>query len=152
MNAIAMHFGSDFLSADGALDRKRMREHVFAHPEARQALEHIVHPLVSVEIQRRVAITQAACVVFDVPLLVESPRWRPQLDRVVVIDCTPETQIRRVHARSGWDANATQAVMRNQSPRASRVAAADIVIFNDTDDLDTLEKAAEVLARRFGLS
>ena len=152
MNAIAHQFGSDFLMADGALDRQRMRDHVFAHPEARQSLEQIVHPVVGAEIQRRVEVTKATCVVFDVPLLVESPRWRPQLDRVLVVDCTPETQIRRVHTRSGWDANTTQAVMRNQSPRAMRVAAADIVIFNDTDDLGTLERAVEALAKRFGLS
>lgn len=151
MPAIAHIFGPAFLAVDGALDRQRMREHVFAHPEARQTLEHIVHPIVGAEIQRHVQASSSSCLVFDVPLLVESPRWRPQLDRVLVVDCSPATQIRRVNARSGWDAATTEAVMRNQSPRASRLAAADLVVFNDTDDLALLEQTAEALARRFGL-
>lgn len=151
MPAIAQTFGPDFIAADGALDRQRMRDHVFAQPEARQTLERIVHPLVGAEMQRQVLASQAACLVFDVPLLVESPRWRPQLDRVLVVDCSPATQIRRVQARSGWDAATTEAVMRNQSPRGLRLAAADLVVFNDTDDLVTLEHAAKALAERFGL-
>lgn len=151
MPAISKTFGPDFLAADGALDRQRMRAHVFAQPEARQTLEHIVHPLVGAEMRRQALASRAACLVFDVPLLVESPRWRPQLDRVLVVDCSPATQIRRVQARSGWDASTTEAVMRNQSPRALRLAAADLVVFNDTDDLIALERTARALAERFGL-
>lgn len=151
MPAIAHTFGAEFLTPGGALDRQRMRDHVFAHPEARQTLEHIIHPLVGVEIQRKAQASAAPCLVFDVPLLVESPRWRPQLDRVLVVDCSPATQIRRVNARSGWDTATTEAVMRNQSPRGLRLAAADLVVFNDADDLALLERAAQALAKRFGL-
>ncbi len=149
--AIAQAFGSDFIASDGALDRQRMREHVFAHPEAREVLERIVHPLVGAEIQRRAAACASACIVFDVPLLVESPRWRPQLDRVLVVDCTPATQVRRVRQRNGWSTETIEAVMRNQSPRPLRLAAADLVVFNDTDDLAALETLAKALAPRFGL-
>lgn len=149
--SISQAFGADFVTADGALDRQRMRDHVFAQPQARQALEHIVHPLVSAEIQRQASASRSCCLVFDVPLLVESPRWRPQLDRVVVVDCTPATQVRRVNARSGWDVATTEAVMRQQSPRGLRLAAADLVVFNEIDDLTRLERAAEALAQRFGL-
>lgn len=151
MPAIEQTFGPGFLDANGALDRQRMREHVFAQPEARRTLERIVHPLVATEIRRQAQASTAACLVFDVPLLVESPRWRPQLDRVLVVDCSPATQVRRVNARSGWDAATTEAVMRNQSPRTLRLAAADLVVFNDTDNLDSLEHAAQALADRFGL-
>lgn len=151
MPAIEQTFGPDFLDANGALDRQRMRTHVFAQPEARRTLERIVHPLVAAEIQRQARASAAACLVFDVPLLVESPRWRPQLDRVLVVDCSPATQVRRVNARSGWDAATTEAVMRNQSPRTLRLAAADLVVFNDTDNLESLEHAAQALANRFGL-
>ncbi len=151
MPTIASVFGPAFLAPDGALDRQRMRDHVFANPEARHTLERIIHPLVSTEIQHLAQAATSPCLVFDVPLLVESPRWRPQLDRVLVVDCSSATQIRRVNARSGWDASTTEAVMRNQSPRALRLAAADLVVFNDTDDLTRLEHAAEALSKRFGL-
>ena len=151
MPSIAQIFGPDFLTADGALDRQRMREHVFARPEARQTLEGIVHPLVSAEIGRRTHASSASCLVFDVPLLVESPRWRFQLDLVLVVDCTPETQKRRVQIRSGWDHATTDSVMRSQSPRATRLAAADLVVFNDGNDIAELEQSAQWLANRFGL-
>lgn len=149
--AITQAFGPDFVSPDGALDRQRMREHVFAHPEARQVLEHIVHPLVSAEIRRQAAECSSSCIVFDVPLLVESPHWRPQLDRVLVVDCSPATQIRRVQHRSGWSVETIEAVMRSQSSRLQRLKAADAVVHNDTDDMASLQASADVLARRFGL-
>lgn len=151
MPAIAQAFGPAFVSADGSLNRQHMREHVFAQPRARQTLEHIVHPLVGAEIQRQASASASACLVFDVPLLVESPHWRPQLDLVLVVDCSAATQTRRVQARSGWDAAATEAVIQAQSPRAARRAAADLVVFNDIDDLAALERASLWLARRFGL-
>lgn len=151
MPAIAQTFGADFIAADGALDRQRMRDHVFAVPQARQTLERIVHPLVGAEIRRQAMASLSACLVFDVPLLVESPRWRPQLDRVLVVDCTPATQMRRVQARNGWEVAAIEAVMRNQSPRIARLSAADLVVFNDVDDLGLLEQAASALAKQFGL-
>ena len=151
MPAIAQHFGAGFVTADGALDRQRMRDHVFAHPHARRALEHIVHPIVGAEIQRLARASASSCLVYDVPLLVESPRWRHQLDRVLVVDCSVETQLRRVAARSGWDPATTQAVIQAQSPRARRLAAADWVLFNDGDKLEHLQHLVKRLADRLGL-
>jgi dephospho-CoA kinase len=151
MPAIAATFGSAFVTREGAMDRQRMRDHVFAQPDARHQLEQIVHPLVGAEIQRQSHAARSRCLVFDVPLLVESPRWRPQLDWVLVVDCSAATQVRRVNARSGWDPSTTEAVMRNQSPRKLRLCAADLVVYNDVDDLAVLERSAQALAERFGL-
>lgn len=148
---IAETFGHTFITPHGSLDRQRMREHVFAHPEARKVLEHIVHPLVGDEIRRQAMAATSHVVIFDIPLLVESPHWRPQLDRVLVVDCLPSTQVRRVVQRSGWDLPTIEAVMRSQSPREQRLAAADFVVFNDEDCLDNLQHLARALANRFGL-
>lgn len=151
MPAIAAAFGSDFVTADGHLDRDRMRAHAFSHPQARLQLESIVHPLVAQEIAHQAAIARATCTVFDVPLLVESPRWRPQLDRVLVVDCGRETQIQRVMARNAWSRSAVEAIIDNQSPRIQRLAAADAVLFNDGHQMEQLRVEVERLARRFGL-
>ncbi len=151
MPAIAKAFGQAFVGPDGALDRARMREHVFEHPSARARLEAIVHPLVAAEIHRQAAAASARCLVFDVPLLVESPRWRPQLDRVVVVDCPEALQMRRVQARNGWDRATIESVMRSQSPRALRLAGADAVIFNDGNEMEQLRRLVHELAARFGL-
>jgi len=89
--AIAQTFGPEFITAEGAMDRDRMRAHVFRHPPAKQALEAIIHPLVMQEAQRQAqeAIAKGhQTLVFDVPLLVESgARWRTQVDRILVVDC-----------------------------------------------------------------
>jgi dephospho-CoA kinase len=152
--AIGREFGPDFLTPDGALDRDRMRQHVFSHPLARARLEAIIHPLVAQAMNARAQSALSAgarCLVHDVPLLVESGRWRQALDRVLVIDCSEETQRRRVKMRNGWDDATITAVLQNQSPRRLRLAAADAVIFNDSDEIDTLSFLVEALAKRFGL-
>lgn len=151
MPAVAQTFGAAFVMADGALDRDRMRAHVFAHPGARAQLEAIIHPLVGQEIASQAAASLSRCTVFDVPLLVESPRWRPQLDLVLVVDCTRETQVRRVMARNGWDRATIESVLDNQSSRERRLAAADIVVFNDGHEIEHLQDPVGRLARRFGL-
>jgi dephospho-CoA kinase len=151
IESIRQSFGAAFIDGSGALDRQRMRSLVFDDPSARQRLESIVHPIVARAMADRVAKSTSRCIVFDVPLLVESPRWRPQLDRVIVVDCSEATQVRRVQSRSGWDADTTLAVMRQQATRAQRLAAADAVIFNDVDDLDRLHALIDRLSPRFGL-
>jgi dephospho-CoA kinase len=152
--AIAQRFGPQFITPDGALDRDRMRAHAYADPQARKQLEEIIHPLVGQESARQVDAAVAAgvpCIVFDIPLLVESGRWRAQVDRVVVVDCSPETQIERVAARSGLKADDVRAIMSAQATRADRLAAADVVICNEGVSLGELRDIVEQAARRFGL-
>ena len=142
MPAIAQTFGKDFITTDGALDRERMRAHVFKEPSAKQALEAIIHPLVTQETQRQAqaAIEQGfRTLVFDVPLLVESgTRWRTQVDRVLVVDCAETTQIERVVARNGLSREAIQNIISAQASRAQKLAAADWVIHNEKLTLQTL--------------
>ena len=147
MSEITRQFGDEFVQADGALDRTRMRALVFADPSAKQRLEAIVHPCVGEETRRQTqaALQQGhALLVFDVPLLVESKRWRQQVQRVLVIDCEPATQIQRVVARSGLAADEVARIIAVQSPRAVRLAAADWVIYNEGLDLPALHE--EVMA------
>ena len=152
--AIAQEFGASFVTPDGALDRAKMRELAYADPGARRRLEAIIHPLVGAESDRQVREAEAAgarCVVFDIPLLVESGRWRQRLDRILVVDCSPETQVARVAARSGLAAEEVRAIIAAQAPRALRLAAADIVICNEGLSLAELAAEAARASRTFGL-
>jgi dephospho-CoA kinase len=152
--AIRARFGPEFVTADGALDRGRMRERAYAQPEARRELEQIIHPLVGEEVARQADAAVAAgarCIVFDIPLLVESGRWRQQVDRVLVVDCAPETQVARVVARSGLAPDEVRAIIAAQAPRALRLAAADLVICNEGLTLEALRYEVEQAARSFGL-
>lgn len=137
--AIVTAFGAPAQAPDGALDRAFMRELAFRDPEARRRLEGILHPMIGDETRRLEAMAAGKpWIVFDVPLLVESGRWRQRVDRVLVVDCDPETQIRRVMARNGWTRDAVQAVLTQQATREQRRAAADAVIVNEGHDLDAL--------------
>jgi dephospho-CoA kinase len=151
---IARQFGARFIAADGSLDRAVMREHVFAHPEARKRLESIVHPLVTQGVADQVTQARAEdrrCVVFDIPLLVESGHWRARVDRVMVVDCAVPVQIERVMARSGLPAEQVRAIIAVQATRARRLAAADIVICNEGRSLGELEALVRQVGQGFGL-
>ena len=139
---IAEQFGEHFITADGSLDRDQMRALVFRDPSAKKVLEAIVHPLVGQETQRQVQGAIRAghrTVVFDIPLLVESGRWRNRLHKVLVVDCLVETQIQRVRARSGLDPETVQNIVKAQASRSQRLAAADWVIYNEQLSLAQLQ-------------
>jgi len=138
MDSIRQTFGADFIDSAGGLDRERMRTLAFSDDTARRRLEAILHPLIGTETERQAAASSAPVVVFDVPLLVESGRWRARVHKVLVVDCAEATQVSRVVARSGWTLEAVQAVIDRQATRAQRRACADAVIFNDTLSPDQL--------------
>ncbi len=144
IDAIRASFGEGFIDVTGALDRQRMRELAFSDPAARRRLESILHPLIGSETEREAQAARPAVKVFDVPLLVESGRWRAIVDRVLVVDCDPATQVERVMQRSGWTEHAVHAVLSQQASRRERLACADAVIRNDALTLQGL--AAEVAA------
>ena len=151
---ISEAFGADFITPQGALDRDRMRQASYADTQARKRLEGIVHPLVGAESARQEAAAIASgarCIVFDIPLLVESRRWRQRVDQVLVIDCVPEVQIARVMRRSALDAATVQKIIASQATRAERLAAADIVVANSGDSLAPLTQDIAQVATRFGL-
>ena len=146
---IRLAFGSEFIDATGALDRARMRELAFSDPLAKRRLEAILHPLIGNETERVVIASTSISIVFDVPLLVESGRWRAQVHKVLVVDCCERTQIDRVMARSGWAEPAVQAVLDQQASRSVRRACADAVIFNDGLSRQALEHQVQSVWHRW---
>jgi dephospho-CoA kinase len=147
-------FGEEFIGPEGALQRERMRQHIFDNPQARKALEAIIHPLVGqaiAEQQRQLAQAGKKCLVFDIPLLVESGHWRKTLDRVLVVDCSEQTQVQRVCARSALPASEVQKIIAAQVSRLQRLVAADVVLCNDGISLDELAAQVAELSPQFGL-
>ena len=154
ITSIAAQFGPGVVDADGSMNREAMRQRVFADPNARQQLEAIIHPLVSSESARQAeAARDAGCalLVVDIPLLVESSRWRKRLDRVLVVDCEVATQISRVMQRSGWTQAMVENVIASQATRTQRLAAADLVIFNNELAFDDLAAQVRQILQRITL-
>ena len=138
-------FGATFIDPQGALDRARMRALVFGDPSAKQRLEAILHPLIGRQTEARAVAAGAAVTVFDVPLLVESGRWRALVDRVWVVDCPEGLQVERVVRRSGWREDEVRAVLARQASRSQRRGVADAVICNDGIDLPGLRAQVHAL-------
>ncbi len=153
--AILAEFGETLISPDGAMDREAMRALVFSNPSSKRQLEAIVHPLVGQVLQEQSNAAVAAghaCLVYDVPLLVESgDRWRRQVDWVCVVDCEVETQIQRVMARNQLGRADIERIISQQASRQQRLACADAVIFNEGIDLAHLEHLVHEMMTRFGL-
>jgi dephospho-CoA kinase len=145
---IAQLFGSDALQPGGAMDRRKVRERVFADPVAKKALEALLHPMIREESSRRIAAARGPYVIHVVPLLVESPDYRRRVDRVLVIDAPEEAQVERVRARSGLDEAEVRAIVANQATRAARLAAADDVIDN-RGSLDALRKQVAAFHEKY---
>lgn len=151
---IAAGFGTAFITPEGALDRERMRALVFHDPGARHRLEAIVHPLVSQASRRASEDARAqgiGLLVHDVPLLVESGRWVDRVERVLVVDCEHQTQVRRVMARSALDEATVRRIIASQASRAERRRAADFVLFNEKLSIEQLDVAVESIAHIMGL-
>lgn len=144
-------FGEEVIGADGALNRGAMREIVFAQPASRAKLEAIIHPLVQMRMSAAIQNAPTDVVVLDIPLLVESPRWRKQIDLIVVVDCNVETQVSRVMQRNGWAASTIEAIIQSQATRGDRLKAADVVIFNEKSNLSILKNQVNSLGNQLGL-
>lgn len=131
MPAIQAAFGDSFLTTNGALDRAAMRERVFTNPAAKRELEAILHPLIGKETVAAATVATGPYLIFVVPLLVESGRWRQLVDRILVVDCNEALQLERVMRRNQLTAKQVQAIMAAQATRGDRLAAADDVIVNE---------------------
>ncbi len=137
LKEIVDQLGADLLTTDGKLDRPRLRERIFAHPEQRQILEAILHPRArETARQQLTALRESACppiyVILSVPLLIESG-WTDLVDRVLVIDTSPARQQQRASQRDGLSTAQINTVIHSQTDRDTRLATADDIIHNDTD-------------------
>jgi dephospho-CoA kinase len=133
IEAIGAAFGTEMLDPSGGLDRTRMRSRAFAEPEARKRLEAILHPMIRAETERRAAGALSPYLILMIPLLIESGDPHRRCDRVLVVDCPEEEQIKRVMARSGLARADVKAIMATQASRTARLRHADDIIENGGD-------------------
>lgn len=123
-------FGAALLRADGTLDRQRLRGIVFSDPLLRHKLEEILHPLIRQRMERALERAEGPYVIVMVPLLVESGMG-DLVDRIAVVDVSPELQMRRLAARDGSSDLEARSMIAAQSDRATRRAAAHDLIPNE---------------------
>ena len=140
-------FGTAFRRPDGTLDRARLRARVFADDDARTRLEAILHPLIREAAAREITGWTSPYGILVVPLLLERA-GASRVDRVLVVDCPEEVQIRRVAQRSGLSDAEVRAIMATQLPRAQRLARADDVLDN-SGPLSAIATQVDALDQRY---
>lgn len=147
LDQIAAEFGAAMILADGTLDRRRMREHVFADPGARKRLEAITHPHIRARMQAWKSAQTGPYCILSVAILIEAG-MQPLVDRILVVDVPEAVQEQRLCARDGIAPALAAQMLAAQLPRPQRLAAADDIIVN-TSDLATLERCVERLHRYY---
>jgi dephospho-CoA kinase len=146
--AIQLALGTVPLRADGELDRAELRRIVFGDASARARLEEALHPLIGAEVRRQIAAWTGPYGLVVVPLLLERGGLRSAVDRILVVDCPEDEQVRRVVARSTLGAPEVRAIMATQVSRAHRLAAADDILDNSRGT-DAIAPQVHAFDRRY---
>jgi dephospho-CoA kinase len=151
LERLVARFGPSILTADGHLDRPALRDIVFSDPMARADLEALTHPAIGAAMEARSAAAGGPYQVLVIPLLVEK-NLSSHVDRVLVVDCDEELQVRRLRDRDGSTPEQAQAILGAQAPRAARLRAADDVITNQADMSAVQDQVAALHARYLELA
>ena len=151
LERLVERFGPSILTPDGHLDRPALRNIVFSDPKARADLEALTHPAIGAAVQALSAIAGGPYQVLVIPLLVEKSLGS-QVDRVVVVDCEEELQIKRLQARDGSTLEQARAILNAQASRTARLKAAHDVIKNDGDMSAVRDQVSELHTRYLELT
>src|ERR1022692_1989991 len=145
--AVVARFGEGVLKADGELDRRALRQLIFADPRKRRDLEAILHPLIRADMERRAMQAVGPYVILEIPLLVEGG-GRERVDRILVVDADEATQLQRLMARDGENLEGARAILAAQTNRTIRLKAADDVLVN-SGTVSELRQAVDRLHQRY---
>jgi dephospho-CoA kinase len=151
LERLVARFGPSILTPDGHLDRPALRDIVFSDPMARADLEALTHPAIGAAMEARSAAAGGPYQVLVIPLLVEK-NLSSHVDRVLVVDCDEELQVRRLRDRDGSTPEQAQAILGAQAPRAARLRAADDVITNEADMSAVQDQVAALHTRYLKLA
>ncbi|WII72870.1 dephospho-CoA kinase [Bdellovibrio sp. 22V] len=147
LKSIGQTFGSEFLLEDGSLDRRKLGQHVFGHPDLLHRLEAILHPLIREETRRRRRILEdmnEPLAVYDIPLLFET-KAQDQFDAIVVVSCTKGQQKERLRRRHNWTDDEIEMRIASQIPIQFKEQEADFVLHNNRDEQHLLKEVDRLL-------
>ena len=145
--AVKGRFGAGVFTPAGELDRRELRNQIFADPEKRKVLEGLLHPLIRADMERRADEAAGPYIVMAIPLLVEGHAYK-RLDRILVVDVAEEIQLERVIARDGGSLEQARAILSAQASRDNRLKAANDVLDN-SGSVSELRQAVDDLHKRY---
>jgi len=143
LNAIVERFGNQILTPQGSLDRAQLREIIFSQPNEKQWINALLHPMIRQRMQHQLQQVQSAYALLVIPLMVEN-NLQSLANKVIVVDVEPEIQIARTMHRDGVDAKQAESILASQATREQRLAIADYVIKNSTENQKLLPQITEL--------
>ncbi|WP_415063343.1 dephospho-CoA kinase [Bdellovibrio sp.] len=147
LKSVVQEFGQDVLLPDGSLDRRRLGQQVFGHPELLHRLEGILHPLIREETRQRRQVLEEMnepLAIYDVPLLFET-KSQGQFDGIIVVSCTKEQQKERLRRRHSWSEEEIEMRIASQIPMQFKEQRADFVLQNNRDEQHLLKEVERLL-------
>ena len=139
---VCAHFGSEILQANSEIDRTALRQIIFSNPQQKSWLETMLHPLI---FQRShdaiIENSPAKYVLVVVPLLFET-NFQSLVDRILVVNCPADQQIKRLIKRDNIDETLAHSMLEQQLSNAERLQRAHDVINNRADDVDLASQVA----------
>ncbi|MGY5613393.1 dephospho-CoA kinase [Vibrio brasiliensis] len=143
LQQIAQHFGPEVIQSDGALNRAKLREIIFADPTHKEWLNNLLHPMIRHKMLNDLENVRSEYALLVIPLMVEN-NLQTLADKVIVVDVDPETQIQRTVKRDHVDIEQAKAILASQATREQRLAIADYVIKNNTKNQKLLYQITEL--------
>jgi len=136
-------FGSQIINADGRLNRKALRALIFSKSDERKKLESILHPIIRYEADKAIKKITADYCILVIPLLTEKGTY-PNVDRILVVDVDPETQVRRLMTRDNCSRKQAEQALASQASREQRLSIADDILDNSGSPKQARQKVAEL--------
>jgi len=147
LKEIEDHFNSGIITAEGKLDRNKLREIIATDPEERKWLESFLHPKIGEQITKEISESTSVYTLFVAPLLLET-NSQERCARVVVVDVPKEVQILRTAKRDKVSPNQVEQMVAAQMEREKRLEKADDVLLN-SGTIEDLEKQVEELHKKY---
>lgn len=147
LSRIAAAFSDELILADGTLNRPKLASIIFSDPEKKHLLESILHPLIRQRWLTKLEELKAhgaPIIVYVIPLLFESHRPMPELEKIVLVSAPVETRINRIVARDGFSREMAELRIAAQLPDVAKFEQSDFVIVNDSSLAELELKAKEV--------
>ncbi len=154
VDTLTSWWGTSICGPDGALDRERIAEKIFADESERRKLERFLHPRIAAHRERLIEAYQrdpaVGAIVLDSPLLQESGLWR-RCDAVLFVDADDAVRRERVVQHRGWTEAEWRRRENSQFALDKKRSNADYVVVNNSWDLDELRLAVHELVARLGM-
>ncbi len=147
LERVSAAFSNNLILADGTLNRPMLASMIFSDPSKKQLLESILHPLIQQRWLTKLNELKSAgaqIIVYVIPLLFESHRPMPELQKIVLVSAPVETRIKRIMARDGLSREMAELRISAQLPDVHKFEQSDFIIVNDGSLEELTTKAQEV--------